>query len=140
MACGAVPGRDRDPEALFRRLVEGKDSLREEQFKKARDELLLFRDRPGIVERLFERLDADRDGSQILKEFQKLPRFGAAREGGPGAGGRPGPLANPRRREADRAVRASTSRRGRPDEPARPHLPPGRLPGSARRRHPVREP
>jgi len=33
-----VPGRDWDPEALFRRLVEGKDSLREEQFKKARDE------------------------------------------------------------------------------------------------------
>ena len=46
-----MPGADPGPKALFRRLVEGKDSLSKEQFKKARAERPLFRDRPGIVER-----------------------------------------------------------------------------------------
>jgi len=48
------------------------------------------------------------------------PEIRGRPEGGPGASGRPEPLTNPRRREADRAAHASTSRRGRPDEPARP--------------------
>jgi hypothetical protein len=67
----------KDPEAFFREMSGGEDQVSHGDFQRhllAKFEQL--KDRPGIPGRIFARLDADRDGSLTLAEFQAIKNVG----------------------------------------------------------------
>jgi para-nitrobenzyl esterase len=84
----AGAGAGRNPEEAFKAMSGGGDTVSRERFKAffaGRVEALAGR--PEILDRLFDRLDADKDGTLTLEEYKKLS---ALRGGGRGIPGRPG--------------------------------------------------
>jgi Ca2+-binding EF-hand superfamily protein len=68
----------KDPEALFQKMAGGKDRVSKEQFCKYFDEHLdkeYLKLNPDFSKKLFERLDADKDGFLTLAEFKQLSKL-----------------------------------------------------------------
>lgn len=64
-----------DPESVFKAMSGGRDTVGKEQFRKYLSERLAGRpiaERPEALDRLFDRLDADKNGSLTLVEFKAL--------------------------------------------------------------------
>jgi len=64
-----------DPESVFKAMSGGRDTAGKEQFRKYLSEWLAGRpvaERPEALDRLFDRLDADKNGSLTLVEFKAL--------------------------------------------------------------------
>ena len=74
-------GMGRNPEETFKSLASGGDKVSKEQFKQhfAKQGGPLA-DRPEVVERIFDRLDADKDGELTLDEFKQLSALCAGSE------------------------------------------------------------
>jgi Ca2+-binding EF-hand superfamily protein len=70
------PGKSskkRGPEATFRALSEGKDTVSKDRFATfIKEKVPKLDKRPQVAERLFDRFDADHDGSLSLDEFKKM--------------------------------------------------------------------
>jgi hypothetical protein len=75
-AMKVVEALAKDPETSFRKMADGKEKVSKEDFQKqllARFEEL--KSRPEMPGRMFDRLDANRDGRLTLSEFKAIPNL-----------------------------------------------------------------
>lgn len=82
---GARGGADRDPDAIFERMANGKEKVNREEFKRFFSERAGSRlaERPEMLDRFFERLDVNKDKFLTREEFAKASELlGGDRRGG----------------------------------------------------------